>query len=267
MRLDAYLAAAQLARSRTHAAALIKEGCVQVNGKAVSKPALEVSDTDDIMVVQPEIAFVSRGGLKLHGALETLQMDVSGLECADIGASTGGFTDCLLSRGAKHVTAVDTGSGQLAPVLASDPRVTNLENCNARYMTPETIGGRKDLVVADVSFISQTLLIPAVAGILKESGMYICLVKPQFECGREALNKNGIVRDKKYHLAALRKVSSALLEAGLIPVSVLRSPITGGDGNTEFLILSVPTDRNSAYQITDGLSDAALREVVYEKDA
>ncbi|MBQ8640844.1 MAG: TlyA family RNA methyltransferase [Clostridia bacterium] len=266
MRLDAYLAAAEQARSRTHAASLIKEGCVQVNGKTVCKPSMDVAETDSVTVIRPEVAYVSRGGLKLHGALETLSMDVTGLECADIGASTGGFTDCLLSRGASHVTAVDTGSGQLAPVLVADPRVTNLENCNARYMTPDTVGGKKDLVVADVSFISQTLLIPAVAVILKSDGRYICLVKPQFECGREALNKNGIVRDKKYHLAALRKVNAALLESGLRPIAVLRSSITGGDGNTEFLILSILSDP-SAVPSADIVSDAAMREVVYGKDA
>lgn len=265
MRLDAYLAGNQKARSRTHAAALIKDGCVSVNGKTAAKPSLDVTEADEIIVIQPEVAYVSRGGLKLHGALEALALDVSGLVCADIGASTGGFTDCLLSRGASHVTAVDSGSGQLAETLRTDKRVTNLENCNARYMTVETVGGRKDLVVSDVSFISQTLLIPAVSAILKPDGTYICLVKPQFECGREALNKNGIVRDKKFHLAALRKVFGALTENGFVPKAVLRSSIQGGDGNTEFLMLSVlPECRETdTYRITD----AELREVVYEKDA
>ncbi len=263
MRLDAYLAATGNARSRTHAAALIKEGCVQINGQTAAKAAAEVHDTDTVTVVPPEVAYVSRGGLKLHGALEAWQIDVNGLVCADIGASTGGFTDCLLTHGAAHVTAVDTGTGQLSPTLAADPRVTNLENCNARYMTPETVGGQKDLAVADVSFISQTLLIPAVASILKENGRYICLVKPQFECGREALNKNGIVRDKKHHLAALRRVHTALTEAGLSPIRVIGSSITGGDGNTEFLFLA----QLSQEKRTDIVSDAQMREVVYGKDA
>jgi len=265
MRLDAYLAENQKARSRTHAAALIKDGCVSVNGKTAAKSSMDVTEADEITVIQPEVAYVSRGGLKLHGALEALALDVSGLVCADIGASTGGFTDCLLSRGASHVTAVDSGSGQLAQSLRTDPRVTNLENCNARYMTAETVGGRKDLVVSDVSFISQTLLIPAIAAILKPDGTYICLVKPQFECGREALNKNGIVRDKKFHLAALRKVFGSLAENGFVPKAVLRSSIQGGDGNTEFLMLSVlPQNKETADPM---LSDADLREVVYEKDA
>ena len=267
MRLDAYLAAAAQARSRTHAAALIKEGCVSVNGKTVSKPAMDVTEADTVTVVQPEVAYVSRGGLKLHGVLEALDIDVTGLDCADIGASTGGFTDCLLSRGAAHVTAVDSGSGQLAQRLLADSRVTNLENCNARYITSETVGGKKDLVVADVSFISQTLLIPAVSGILKPGGRYICLVKPQFECGREALNKNGIVRDKKYHLAALRKVQSGLVDAGFIPTDVLPSSIQGGDGNTEFLIVSVLPEEKTPEMRTGIVSDAAMREVVYGKDA
>lgn len=265
MRLDAYLAANNQARSRTHAAALIKDGCVTVNGKPAAKPAMEVSETDEVTVIQPEVAYVSRGGLKLHGALEALKLDVAGLVCADIGASTGGFTDCLLSRGASHVTAVDSGSGQLAEILRSDTRVTNLENCNARYMTAETVGGRKDLVVSDVSFISQTLLIPAISAILKPDGSYICLVKPQFECGREALNKNGIVRDKKFHLAALRKVTGALTENGFAPKAVLRSSIQGGDGNTEFLIVSVLPERRET--VSQMITDAELREVVYGKDA
>ena len=265
MRLDAYLAANGSARSRTHAASLIKEGFVTVNGKTAGKPAMEVAETDSVEVLQPEVAYVSRGGLKLHGAMDALKMEADGLQCADIGASTGGFTDCLLKRGAAHVTAVDTGSGQLAPILAEDPRVTNLENCNARYMTAETVGGQKDLVVADVSFISQTLLIPAVAQIVKPGGQYICLVKPQFECGREALNKNGIVKDKKYHLAALRRVHAALTENGLLPTDVLRSSITGGDGNTEFLFRSFRTgEEKTAAGI---VSDAVMREVVNGKDA
>lgn len=267
MRLDAYLASAGKARSRTHAASLIREGCVTVNGRSAAKPALEIGEGDIVEVLSPEVSFVSRGGLKLHGALESLALDVTGLDCADIGASTGGFTDCLLSRGAAHITAVDTGSGQLAPSLASDPRVTNLENCNARYMTPETVGGKKDLAVADVSFISQTLIIPAVAGILKENGKYICLVKPQFECGREALNKNGIVRDKKYHLAALRKVYAALLESGLYPVAVLRSSITGGDGNSEFLFLAETACGEDTEIKKRIVSDVQMQEVVYDKDA
>ncbi len=265
MRLDAYLADRGDARSRTHGASLIKEGCVTVNGKIATKPAMEIHVSDTVTVVPPEVAYVSRGGLKLHGALESWGIDVTGLSCVDIGASTGGFTDCLLSHGAAHVTAVDTGCGQLAPSLVEDPRVTNLENCNARYMTAETVGGRKDLAVADVSFISQTLLIPAVASILADDGMYICLVKPQFECGREALNKNGIVRDKKHHLTALRKVHTALLSAGLVPQKVILSSITGGDGNTEFLFLSKRTDRQE--DMTKVVTDMDMREVVYGKDA
>lgn len=262
MRLDTYLAETQKARSRTHAASLIKEGLVTVNGKLATKPAMDVTETDTVIVTPPEISFVSRGGLKLHGILEALHLDVTGLCCADIGASTGGFTDCLLKRGAAQVVAVDAGSGQLAEALRQDDRVINIENCNARYMTPETVGGEKDLVVADVSFISQTLLIPAVAGILRPEGRYICLVKPQFECGREALNKNGIVRDKKFHLYALRRVYASLLETGLTPTAVMPSSIHGGDGNTEFLILS----QNGCADRPCAITDRELQEVAYGKD-
>ncbi len=265
MRLDAFLADKGDARSRTHAASLIKDGYVQVDGKTITKPAYDVTETHIVTVIPPETAYVSRGGRKLHGALEAWGLDVTGFICADIGASTGGFTDCLLCHGAAHVTAVDSGSGQLSTVLINDKRVTNIENCNARYMTAETVGGKKDLAVADVSFISQTLLIPAISSILRDDGQYICLVKPQFECGREALNKNGIVRDKKHHLAALRKVHGALMAAGLIPQKVILSSITGGDGNTEFLFLSrLSCEREN---INNLVSDADMREVVYGKDA
>jgi len=236
MRLDIYLFQNQLAKSRTNAASLITEGFVSVNGKIVTKPSMDVSANDTVAVRQPEISYVSRGGLKLHHALETLQLNVHGMRAVDIGASTGGFTDCLLAHGVAFVVAVDAGSGQLDKKLLSDKRVLNMENCNARYLNAGQIGGKCNIAVTDVSFISQTCIIPCLPNILHENGLYIGLVKPQFECGREALGKNGIVRDKNYFLAALLKVYDSLLAHNLTPFAALPSPITGGDGNTEFLI-------------------------------
>ncbi|MBQ7371057.1 MAG: TlyA family RNA methyltransferase [Blautia sp.] len=239
MRLDVFLYQNGFARSRTHAASLIAEGYVTVNGKIASKPSGDITDNDTVNVTRPEVSYVSRGGLKLHHAIESLQLDVHGMRGVDIGASTGGFTDCLLAHGAEYVVAVDAGSGQLDKTLVQNDRVLNIENCNARYLTSEIIGGKCDIAVTDVSFISQTLIIPCIPEILHDEGIYIGLVKPQFECGKEALNKNGIVKDKKYHLAAICKVYDCLKENGLTPFEILPSPIFGGDGNTEFLIAAV----------------------------
>ena len=239
MRLDVFLYQNQLAKSRTHAASLIDDGLVTVNGRLASKASLAIGESDIVNVNRPEVSYVSRGGLKLHHAIEALQLNVQGMRSVDIGASTGGFTDCLLAHGADYVVAVDAGSGQLDKALTADPRVLNLENCNARYLTEEMIGGKCDIAVTDVSFISQTLILPCVPGILREEGLYIGLIKPQFECGREALNKNGIVKDKKHHLQAVLKVYDCLTKNGLTPFEILPSPITGGDGNTEFLIAAV----------------------------
>lgn len=239
MRLDVFLFQNSFAKSRTHAASLIEEGMVTVNGKIASKASADVSETDNVVVHRPDVSYVSRGGLKLHHAIETIPLDVRGLRAVDIGASTGGFTDCLLAHGAEYVVAVDAGNGQLDKTLLTDSRVRNIENCNARFLTEDIIGGKCDLAVTDVSFISQTLIIPCVPKVLKEEGVYVGLIKPQFECGRGALSKNGIVKDKKYHLSAVLKVYDCLIENDLIPFALLPSPITGGDGNTEFLISAV----------------------------
>lgn len=249
MRLDIYLYQNGYAKSRTHAATLISEGLVFINGKIASKASADITPCDSISINKPKISYVSRGGLKLHHAIETLQLDVHGVRAVDIGASTGGFTDCLLAHGAEYVVAVDAGSGQLDQTLRNNKRVLNLENCNARYLTAETVGGKSDIAVTDVSFISQTLIIPCVPEILREEGLYIGLIKPQFECGQEALSKKGIVKDKKYHMAAIQKVHDCLIENGLTPFSILPSPIFGGDGNTEFLIAAVYGNSRTCFPI------------------
>lgn len=235
MRIDVYLSSTGLAKSRSRAAELVEQGFVTVNGKTVTKPSHSVCETDEVKVTGEEHGFVGRGGMKLDGALDRFGLSVRGMICADIGASTGGFTDCLLKRGAKHVYAIDSGHGQLDEILKNDPRVTNIEGCNARYMDETTLPERCDCAVCDVSFISETLIIPTLPKILRDGGMYVALIKPQFECGRDAIGKGGIVKDKKQHIAAIRRVLSSANEHGLAPQALVPSSILGGDGNREFL--------------------------------
>ncbi|MBR5253157.1 MAG: TlyA family RNA methyltransferase [Clostridia bacterium] len=235
MRLDVYLFEKGLAKSRSRASEMISGGYVTVDGKCVTKPSCDVDDSKDVKVTGEEHGFVGRGGIKLDGALTRFGIDVSGMICADIGASTGGFTDCLLGRGASHVYSVDSGHDQLDEKLKADSRVTNIEGCNARYLDDTVIPVKCDCAVCDVSFISQTLIIPAVSGILREGGIYVALIKPQFECGREALGKGGIVKDKKQHIAAIRRVLSSAVQCGLSPQKLMKSTIKGRDGNVEFL--------------------------------
>lgn len=257
MRLDLYLAANGLAKSRSRAAQLISGGFVSVNGKIVTKSAYDIAENDEIRLLGEEHQYVGRGGMKLEGALDRFSVSVNGLVCADIGASTGGFTDCLLQRGAVRVYAIDSGHGQLDPKLAEDARVVNLEGCNARYLTVSHLGEPCDCAVSDLSFISQTLVIPAVSSILKDHAVYIALIKPQFECGREAVGRGGLVKDKKQHTEAIRRVISCAAENGLAPCGIMKSPITGGDGNTEFLLYAVKNGIAS-------VSEKAITEAVYE---
>ena len=257
MRLDVYLASTGAAKSRSRAAQLISGGFVAVNGKIITKPAYDIVETDDIRVLGEEHQYVGRGGMKLEGALDRFAVDVQGLVCADIGASTGGFTDCLLQRGAAHVYAVDSGHDQLDPKLKNDRRVTNLEGCNARYLTVDLLGRPCDCAVSDLSFISQTLVLPAVSGILNDGAVYIALIKPQFECGKEAVGRGGLVKDKKQHIAAVRRVIACAAENALAPCGIMKSPITGGDGNTEFLMYAVKNG-------TASVSDPDITEAVYE---
>ncbi len=257
MRLDTYLAQNHLAKSRSRAASLISGGFVTVNGIAVDKASYDVKENDAVLVTGEEHGFVGRGGIKLNGALTGFGLDVTGVTAADIGASTGGFTDCLLKRGAAKVYAVDSGHGQLDDSLMCDSRVINLEGVNARYLSRELIPEPCGLAVCDLSFISQTLVIPAVREILAENGRYLALIKPQFECGREAVGKGGLVKDKKQHIAAIRKVLACAAENGLMPKKLMKSPIQGGDGNTEFLFLAE----------TGGFSEVTeqdIREAVHE---
>ncbi len=220
--------------SREKAQALILAGKVTVDGQLWDKPGQAVSFEARIEVEQP-LRYVSRGGLKLEKALSEFDIPVHGRVCMDVGTSTGGFTDCLLQHGALRVHAVDTGAGQIHWRLRTDPRVILHERVNARYLTREDIGEIIDLIVCDVSFISVTLLIPALTPLLGPNGDWVVLVKPQFEVGRDLVGKGGIVRDKEAHRLACERVAAGLQSAGFA-TRLIDSPITGAEGNREFLL-------------------------------
>lgn len=237
MRADIYLFEKGFTKSRSRAEALIKNGAVFIDGNPILKPSFDVSDGEHEVVVSFDEKYVSRGGLKLEAALDAFSVDVTGFAALDIGASTGGFTDCLLSRGASFVTALDVGQSQLDEKLTNDPRVKNIEKYNARELSPEILESPVDIVVMDVSFISQTLIIPKIPALLKDNGVFVTLIKPQFEAGRSAVRKGGIVKDEKDREFAIERVKEAAKLAGLEFCSLIRSPINGGDGNVEFLAM------------------------------
>ena len=237
MRIDVYLTEKGYAQSRKRAQDLIEGGCVSVDGKKITKSSYQIEEGEHEILVENDLAYVSRGGLKLEAALDVFSPNIEGLTALDIGASTGGFTHCMLSRGAKKVFAVDSGSGQLAKALREDPRVISMERFNARNLCSADLGGELvDLIVMDVSFISATYIIPQFKLLLKENGHAICLIKPQFEVGRAMLGKGGIVKDPKAHRAAVERVMASGIASGLVPTGLIPSPVKGGDGNREFLI-------------------------------
>jgi 23S rRNA (cytidine1920-2'-O)/16S rRNA (cytidine1409-2'-O)-methyltransferase len=233
-RLDLWMVEHGSAETREKAQALIMAGSVMVNGQKASKPGQAVDAAASVEVLaQPK--YVSRGGLKLEGALRHFQVSVANLVCADFGSSTGGFTDCLLQAGAARVHAIDVGAGQLDWKLRNDARVVVHEGVNARYLEPRDLGEAVDLAVCDVSFISATLIVPVMASVLKPEGRMIVLVKPQFEAGREQVGKGGIVRDPAAHRAACEKVRVRVGALGF-ETALMESPITGAAGNREFLL-------------------------------
>ena len=234
MRIDLYMVENGLAVSRTAAKRLVEDGRVLLNGVTVRRPSVTVEEGAQITVFDNS-EYVSRGGYKLKGAIDAFGIDVEGDVCLDIGASSGGFTDCLLIHGAKFVYAVDSGTAQLHPRLREDARVEYREKCNARYLTKESFEKEIDTVVMDVSFISQRLILPAVAEILTTGGKLIALIKPQFEVGRAGVGKNGIVKDKRLRDGARRDVVAFTEALGFETVGTVTSPILGGDGNEEFL--------------------------------
>ena len=235
-RLDVELVRRGLAASRTQATQAIADGRVLVAGAPAATAARQVDASESIAITGPAPRFVSRGGEKLDAAMERFGIDAAGLRALDVGASSGGFTDCLLQRGATHVVAVDVGHGQLAWKLRVDERVTVLERTNVRVLEPEMIDGPVPLCVADVSFISLLTIAPALARCTTPRSHLVLLVKPQFEAGAGRVGKGGIVRDPAVHAEVLRDVSHGLAEAGLPIVAGMPSPILGADGNREFLV-------------------------------
>jgi 23S rRNA (cytidine1920-2'-O)/16S rRNA (cytidine1409-2'-O)-methyltransferase len=241
-RLDVAMLGRQLVESREKAQALILSGKVSVDGQKAAKPGHSVSETARIEIAEP-LKYVSRGGLKLEAALAHFGIDPSGKVCLDVGTSTGGFTDCLLQAGAARVHCVDTGAGQIDWKLRTHQSVILHERLNARFLTPSDIGEPVQIIACDVSFISVTLLVPALAPLLAPGGDWIILVKPQFEVGRALVGKGGIVRDPAAHQAACDKVAAALGSAGFA-TKLTDSPILGAEGNREFLLHATATNPN-----------------------
>lgn len=236
MRADVYLFNSGNAKSRQNAKVLIEAGNVLIDGKKVTKPALEIDDLIEHTVeIVNKSKFVSRGGEKLDFALEKFNIDVNNCTCIDIGASTGGFTDCLLQRGAKKVYAIDSGHSQLDPVIENNERVISIEKFNAKFMTNDDFDVEFDIAVMDVSFISQTLIHQGISDVLKNEGILVSLIKPQFECGKSALNSHGIVKNASHHQDAICKVIDSATIFGFSCIDIARSPIEGGSGNVEFL--------------------------------
>ena len=236
VRLDTLLVERGLAPSRERARALILAGQVRAKGGTLLKPGSIVPADADVSLIAPDHPYVGRGGLKLAHALDTFQIDVRDRDALDIGASTGGFTDVLLQRGARRVIALDVGHGQLDWKLRNDPRVIVLEGVNARHLTPGQLPGRVGVVVIDVSFISLRLILPVVPALLEPGADVVALVKPQFEAGRREVPRTGIVSDPDVHARVIAEVSAAAAEIGLSTVATVPSPITGAAGNQEFLL-------------------------------
>lgn len=228
--------AAGYTQSRKKAQDLIAAGAVSIDGLRIKKASVIINEMvgHDVKIEQV-FPYVSRGGIKLQAALDSFGINVNMKKAVDVGASTGGFTDCMLQRGAKEVIAVDSGVGQLHESLRNDPRVRSVEKFNAREMDLSVTGGYCDVAVADVSFISQTYIIPPVASVLCDGGIFVSLIKPQFEAGRSALGKNGIVTNGAYRFLAVKRVINCAVENGFDCRGLICSPIEGGDGNKEYL--------------------------------
>ena len=253
-RIDVLLYEKGLAPSREKARTLIMAGCVYADNQKFDKPGDTVREDAVLEVRGNTLRYVSRGGLKLEKAMQLFPIKLENTVCMDIGASTGGFTDCMLQNGASKVYSVDVGYGQLAWQLRTDPRVVNLERTNARYLTREQIPEEIDFFSVDVSFISLKIILPAVRPLLKDGGKAVCLIKPQFEAGREKVGKKGVVRDPATHRQVIEAVCSFALETGFSISGLTFSPVKGPEGNIEYLIYlkkSAPLQRPDAIEIEE----------------
>lgn len=245
-RLDVLLVKRGLAETREKAKTTLMAGLVLVNGQKIDKAGTMVKEDAELRVLGDALPYVSRGGLKLEKAMETFNIRMEGKVAADIGASTGGFTDCALQRGAAKVYAIDVGYGQLAWKLRSDPRVVNMERTNIRYVRPEDIGELLDFASIDVAFISLTKVLEPAKALLKDTGEIVALIKPQFEAGRGNVGKKGVVRAPEVHSSVIRAVLAYSREIGFFPVGLTFSPIKGPEGNIEYLVHLVQSAESSA---------------------
>lgn len=237
LRLDQLVFERGLTESRERAKTSVMAGIVYVNGQKMDKPGMSVPEDAEIELRGESLPYVSRGGLKLEKALKAFELDPTGLTCIDCGASTGGFTDVLLKNGAKKVFAVDVGYGQLAWSLRTDPRVVTMERTNIRYVSPEMLGETPELAVMDLSFISIRLVLPVVRELLCEDACVVCLIKPQFEAGREKVGKKGVVREKSVHTEVVSGFLDFVPGIGFTVMGLDYSPIRGPEGNIEYLAL------------------------------
>lgn len=258
-RLDVLLVERGLSESREKAKATIMAGLVFVDNQRVDKAGTKLSPDVEITVKGNPIPYVGRGGLKLEKAMQAFPIDLEDKTMMDIGASTGGFTDCALQNGAAKVFAVDVGYGQLAWKLRTDERVVNMERTNIRYVTVADIGAPVDFISIDVSFISLLKIMPAVEPLLKEGGTMVTLIKPQFEAGREHVGKGGIVRDPAIHREVIRRVTDGIAGCGISPLDLTFSPIKGADGNIEYLLYS-RKDQPVHNEITDEKIDGIVEK-------
>ncbi len=258
-RLDVLLVKRGLVETREKAKTTLMAGLVLVNGQKIDKAGTMVKEDAELRVLGDALPYVSRGGLKLEKAMETFDISMEGKVAADIGASTGGFTDCALQRGAVKVFAIDVGYGQLAWKLRSDPRVVNMERTNIRYVRPEDIGELLDFASIDVAFISLTKVLEPARALLKATGEIVALIKPQFEAGRGNVGKKGVVRDPEIHREVIRAVIDYSREIGFIPKGLTFSPIKGPEGNIEYLVHLAQSGETA-----DTVTEEKIDEVVDE---
>lgn len=242
-RLDAAVFEQGFCDSREKAKTLIMAGVVYVNNQKADKPGMQIKDDDSIEVRSNPLKYVSRGGLKLEKAISSFDIKLDGLVCADIGASTGGFTDCMLQNCAKKVYSIDVGYGQLAWKLRTDPRVVNMERTNFRYVTKEQLPDELSFASVDVSFISLSLIVPVMRTLMRNDAYAVCLIKPQFEAGRDKIGKKGVVRDKSVHIEVVDNIIGMMLNNGFSVSGLDYSPVKGPEGNIEYLILVQKSDQ------------------------
>lgn len=257
-RLDVLLVKQGLAASREKAKAIIMSGNVFVDGQREDKAGTTFSEDVKIEVKGHTLPYVSRGGLKLEKAMKNFDVSMEGKVCTDVGSSTGGFTDCMLQNGARFVYAIDVGTNQLAWKLRQDERVRSMEKTNIRYVTPEDIGEAVDFVSIDVAFISLTKVLTPVKELMKDGAQMVCLIKPQFEAGREKVGKKGVVRDKKVHEEVIEMVTNHALSLGFIVKGLEHSPIRGPEGNIEYLLYVEKAEREPS------VVDDQMKEEIYQ---